>query len=350
MVVRILVGLTILVAILETLAGCSRGPVSPPAQGQAAYDALPVMATEQQFQQQVLDSPRPVLVDFSTDWCKYCRELAPTLGVLSQEYQGRAVFVRVDGDRSGSLVQKYGIHGYPTVMIFRHGARPVTLVGVREDQEYRSALDNSTSSVEPVNPPDKMSPVPTAGIKAPEIQLKGNDMAQTAASERTVTMRGQPMELVGTPQKVGDKAPNFVVVDNDLKETNFYDIPGKAFVILSVPSLDTRVCDIETRRFNEEAAKLGADVKVLAISMDLPFAQKRWCAGANIKNVQTLSDYRYASFGSAYGVLIKDLRLHARCVFVLDANRKFTYIQLVPEVSSEPNYDSVLEAVRNAAG
>ena len=173
-------------------------------------------------------------------------------------------------------------------------------------------------------------------------------MSQTATSERTVTMRGQPLELVGTPQKVGDKAPNFLVVDNDLKEVNFYDIPGKVFVISSVPSLDTRVCDIETRRFNEEAAKLGADVKILTISMDLPFAQKRWCGAANIKNVQTLSDYRHASFGSAYGVMIKDLRLEARCVFVIDANRKITYIQLVPEVSSEPNYDSVLEAVRNA--
>ena len=252
---------------------------------------------------------------------------------------------------SGSLVQKYGVRGYPTVLIFHPGAKPVTLVGVREAQEYRSALDNSTSSVEPVTPSMKMSVVPTADIKAEatEIQTKGNDMSQTATSERTVTMRGQPMELVGTQQKVGDKAPNFVVVDNDLKETNFYDIPGKVFVILSVPSLDTRVCDIETRRFNEEAGKLGADVKVLTISMDLPFAQKRWCGAANIKNVQTFSDYRYASFGSAYGVMIKNLRLHARCVFVLDANRKFTYIELVPEVSSEPNYDSALDAIRSAA-
>ena len=173
-------------------------------------------------------------------------------------------------------------------------------------------------------------------------------MTQTSTAERTVTMRGQPMELVGTQQKVGDKAPDFVVVDNDLKELHFRDIPGKVFVISSVPSLDTRVCDIETRRFNEEAANLGPDVKVLTISMDLPFAQKRWCGAANIKNVQTLSDYRHASFGSAYGVMIKDLRLEARCVFVIDANRKITYIQLVPEVSSEPNYDSVLEAVRNA--
>jgi thiol peroxidase len=171
-------------------------------------------------------------------------------------------------------------------------------------------------------------------------------MSQTATSERIVTMHGRPLELVGGVLNVGDKAPDFVVVDNDLKEVHFNDIQGKVFILSSVPSLDTPVCDLETRRFNEEAAKLGPGVKVLTISMDLPFAQKRWCAAAGIRNVQTLSDYRHADFGSAYGVMIKGLRLEARCVFVLDSNRKITYIQLVPEIASEPNYDSVLEAVR----
>ncbi len=349
MFVRALVGLAILAMMLETMAGCSRGREAGGVDGQAAYDALPVVTTEQQFQQQVLDSPKPVLVDFSTDWCGYCKELAPSLGLLSKEYQGRALFLRVDGDRSKPLVQKYGIRGYPTVLVFRPGARPVTLEGLHEAQEYRQAIDNAAGSAKTENPPGKMAYVPTAEMSAPEIQTKGNDMAQTATSERTVTMRGQPMELVGTQLKVGDKAPDFVVVDNDLKEAHFRDIPGKVFVISSVPSLDTRVCDIETRRFNEEAARLGPDVKVLTISMDLPFAQKRWCGAANVKNVQTLSDYRHASFGSAYGVMLKDLRLLARCVFVIDAHRKITHIQLVTEISSEPNYDSVLEAVRVAS-
>lgn len=172
-------------------------------------------------------------------------------------------------------------------------------------------------------------------------------MAQTTAtSDRIVTMHGQPLELVGTLPKVGDKAPNFTVVDNDLKEVRFYDMPGKAFILSAVPSLDTPVCDRETRRFNEEAGKLGPNVKVLTISMDLPFAQKRWCAGAGIANVQTLSDYRNGDFGSTYGVMIKGLRLAARCVFVLDANRKVVHVQLVPEISSEPDYDAVLEAVK----
>jgi thiol peroxidase len=180
---------------------------------------------------------------------------------------------------------------------------------------------------------------------------KGTTMSQAATvAARTVTMHGQPVELVGTPLKVGDKAPDFVVVNNDFKEVRFYDLKAKVFVLSAVPSLDTPVCDRETHRFNVEAGKLPSDVKVLTISMDLPFAQKRWCAAAGVANVQTVSDYRYASFGSAYGVLIKDARLEARCVFVVDSNRKITSIQLVPEVASEPDYDQVLQAVRKLTG
>jgi thiol peroxidase len=113
-----------------------------------------------------------------------------------------------------------------------------------------------------------------------------------------------------------------------------------------VPSLDTSVCDLETRKFNEKAAQLGSDVVVLTISMDLPFAQTRWCGAAGIKNVQTLSDYRDASFGNAYGVLIKDLRLLARAVFVVDKKGVVRYLQIVPEIATEPDYDAVLKAAK----
>jgi thiol peroxidase len=161
-----------------------------------------------------------------------------------------------------------------------------------------------------------------------------------------VTMKGQPVTLVGKVVKVGQKAPDFDVVANDMSVVKFSSFAGKTCIIASVPSLDTSVCDMETRRFNEEAGKLGSDVIVLTISMDLPFAQKRWCGAAGVKNVQTLSDYRYASFGNTYGVLIKDLRLLARAVFIVDKTGIVRYVQIVPEIATEPNYDAVLEAVK----
>jgi thioredoxin-dependent peroxiredoxin len=161
-----------------------------------------------------------------------------------------------------------------------------------------------------------------------------------------VTMKGKPVTLVGQAVKVGQKAPDFEVTANDLSPTRFSSFAGKVCVIASVPSLDTSVCDLETRKFNEKAAQLGGDVVVLTISMDLPFAQKRWCGAAGIKNVQTLSDYRDASFGNAYGVLIKDLRLLARAVFVVDKKGVVRYLQVVPEIATEPDYDAVLKAVK----
>jgi thiol peroxidase len=173
-------------------------------------------------------------------------------------------------------------------------------------------------------------------------------MTQATHIVRTVTMKGRPLELAGIGVNVGQLAPDFIAVDNDLKEVHFADMQAKVFVLSSVPSLDTPICSIETHRFNAEADKLGPDVKVLTISMDLPFAQKRWCAAGGIQNLQTLSDYRYGAFGSAYGLMIKNLRLEARCVLVVGPGRKITYIQLVPELSTEPDYDKVLDAVQTA--
>lgn len=161
-----------------------------------------------------------------------------------------------------------------------------------------------------------------------------------------VTMKGNALTLVGPALKVGDKAPDFVVLNNDLAPVNLSAYDGKVRIISSVPSLDTPVCDMETRRFNQEAGNLGPDVVVLTISMDLPFAQKRWCGAAGVDKVITLSDHRDATFGSGYGVLIKELRLLARSVFVVDKKGVIRYIQHVKELTQEPDYEAVLKAVK----
>jgi thiol peroxidase len=176
----------------------------------------------------------------------------------------------------------------------------------------------------------------------------GCDNKEKIMNERkgVITMKGKPLTLTGKEIRVGDAAPDAEVVANDLSEVKLSSYRGKVCIITSVPSLDTSVCDIETRRFNEEAGKLGGNVVVLTISMDLPFAQKRWCGAAGVKNVVTLSDYRYASFGREYGVLIKELRLLARTVFVVDKAGIVCYVQIVPEIATEPDYDAALKAAK----
>ena len=166
--------------------------------------------------------------------------------------------------------------------------------------------------------------------------------------ERTglVTMKGNPVTLIGNELKVGQQAPDVGLVANDLAVVKLSSFAGKVRIITSVPSLDTPVCDMETRRFNEEAGRLGDGLVVLTVSMDLPFAQKRWCGTAGVKNVQTLSDYREAAFGKSYGVLIKDLRLLARAIFVVDKNGVIRYQELVKEVGTEPDYEAALKAAK----
>ncbi|MBA4357274.1 MAG: thiol peroxidase, partial [Desulfovibrio sp.] len=165
-----------------------------------------------------------------------------------------------------------------------------------------------------------------------------------------VTMRGNPLTLLGPEIKVGDKAPDFSLVTNDMQPVSLADYHGMALALVSVPSLDTPVCAVETRRFNAEAAKLGEGVRILTVSMDLPFAQKRWCGAMGIDKVETLSDHREASFGLNYGVLIKELRLLARAVFVVDRAGLLTYVELVREIADEPYYAGVLAALTKAAG
>ena len=162
------------------------------------------------------------------------------------------------------------------------------------------------------------------------------------------TFKGGPLTLLGNEVKKGDKAPNFTVLANDLSPATLADYPGKVLIIAAVPSLDTPVCDMETRRFNTEAVALGPDVKVLTVSMDLPFAQTRWCAAAGIDAVQTLSDHRDASFGEAFGVLIKELRLLSRSVFVVDRKGVVTYVQYLKEITEEPDYAAALAAAKAA--
>jgi len=165
-------------------------------------------------------------------------------------------------------------------------------------------------------------------------------------AQRTVNMKGRPLVLAGNEIKLSDKAPDFEVVGKDLSPVKFSSFAGKVCIISCVPSLDTSVCDIMTRRFNEEAVKLGDDVVVLAVSMDLPFGQNRWCIAADVKNVYILSDHRTASFGLAYGVLLKDLRLLARAVFVVDKEGIVRYREIVPEITHEPDYDKALQEVK----
>jgi thiol peroxidase len=167
-----------------------------------------------------------------------------------------------------------------------------------------------------------------------------------AERPQAVSFQGRPLTLAGSWVGEGDRAPDCPVVNNDLEEVRLADWDDRVRVIATVPSLDTPVCEVETRRFNSEAADLGADVVILTVSMDLPFAQQRWCAAQEVERVITLSDHREAAVGWAYGVLIKELRLLARAVFVVDKTGTVRHAQLVADLGQEPDYPAVLEAVR----
>ena len=169
--------------------------------------------------------------------------------------------------------------------------------------------------------------------------------------ERTgvTAIDGNPLTLIGPELKTGDRAPDFSVVDNEMNTVSLNDFKSKLLIISAVPSLDTPVCDIETQKFNSKASALGDDIQILTISMDLPFAQKRWCGANNIDKVITLSDHRQASFGNAFGVLIKELRLLARAVFVLDEKRIIQKIVILDDVTKEPDYEDIIQSVKNLA-
>jgi thiol peroxidase len=161
-----------------------------------------------------------------------------------------------------------------------------------------------------------------------------------------IAMKGSPLTLLGEPHNVGDAAPDCEVVGQDLEPVKLSSFQGKIRIISAMPSLDTSVCDMMTRKFSEEAVALAQDVVVLAVTMDLPFAQGRWCIAADVDNVHVLSDHRTAAFGEAYGVLIKDLRLLARAVFVVDRDGIIRYTQIVDELTHEPDYEAALDAAK----
>ena len=171
-------------------------------------------------------------------------------------------------------------------------------------------------------------------------------MASTATS---VTFKGNPVELAGEPPKSGDKAPDFQLTANDMSAKSLADYKGKVKLITTVPSLDTPVCDTETRTFNEKASALGDNVVVLTVSVDTPMAQKRWCGAAGVERVECLSDFKDHSFGKTYGVRMPGLGLLARSVMIVDQDDKVRYVQLVPEIAQEPDYDDAINALKDIA-
>jgi thioredoxin-dependent peroxiredoxin len=167
-------------------------------------------------------------------------------------------------------------------------------------------------------------------------------------AERQTTLKGNPFKLMGPELKTGDKAPDFELTDNGLKPLKLSDTKGVR-IFSVVPSLDTPVCDMQTRRFNEEASKLDG-VMILTVSCDLPFAQKRWCGAAGVDKVTTASDYKNGNFGEAWGTMIQDLRIESRAVFVVDGGNTVTYAQYVPEIGEHPDYEAALSAAKATAG
>ena len=163
-----------------------------------------------------------------------------------------------------------------------------------------------------------------------------------------VTFKGNPMTLVGEMPKAGDTAPDCTCTGLDMSDVKLSDLKGKKVLLVSVPSLDTPVCDIEAKRFNEEAGKLGSDVAVVTVSRDLPFAQKRWCGANDADNLVVVSDYKYRSFGEAFGLEVKELAILARAVFAIDADGRIVYEELVKEIADQPDYDAALAAVKTA--
>ena len=223
----------------------------------------------------------------------------------------------------------------------------------RAEAEYKRLREELEKKAQPLG--DKVRELEEyrkkAEMKMAELQSRAKEYVSKAGSgveerQGILTFKGGPMTLLGPEVKVGGKAPDFKAVDTGMQLATLDSFRGKIKIISSVPSLDTPVCDMETRRFNEEAGKLPDNVVVLTVSMDLPFAQKRWCAAAGVEKVKTLSDYQGQSFGLAYGVVIKELKLLARAVFIVDDQDIVRYIEIVPEVTKEPDYDRVLNAVK----
>lgn len=164
--------------------------------------------------------------------------------------------------------------------------------------------------------------------------------------EDATTLMGKPMTLIGPELKPGDMAPDFHVVDSSMQPVSLRETAGRTRIFSVIPSLDTPVCDAQTRRFDEEAATLQ-NVDIYTVSMDLPFAQKRWCGAFSVDRVKMLSDHKDGSFGTAYGTLIKDLRIESRAIFVVGPDNRLRHVEYVKDVSDHPDYTAALDAVKN---
>lgn len=169
------------------------------------------------------------------------------------------------------------------------------------------------------------------------------------ARKGVITFKGNPMTLLGNEVATGSAAPDFTVhyFDGGLKTISKKDLQGKATILSVVPSLDTGVCQTQTKRFNQELGSLGDSINAVTISRDLPFAQNRFCGAEDVKNIKVGSDYQSGAFGEAFGVMIDELKLLARSVFVLDKDGKVVYSEIVPEVTHEPNYENALTALKS---
>ena len=165
-------------------------------------------------------------------------------------------------------------------------------------------------------------------------------------SNKNISFKGNKLTILGTEIKEGDKAPAFTLVGTEMNDVTLDSFKGKALILSVVPSLDTPTCAIQTKRFNKEAASLSKDVAILTVSLDLPFAQKRWCGAEEVENLTTASDYKYRSFGEAYGAYIKEMGLLARAVFVIGKDSKVNYVEYVANLSDEPDYAGALKAVK----
>ena len=292
-----------------------------------------------QFNKQVLAAQGPVMVDFYATWCRPCHLLEPVLDSVADQYKGRVEFVRLDAEKFADLSRLYKIEGYPTVLMFRNGQVVKQWLGLQERPQYVAGI--AAELERPATAPTTQAQTQSEG---------GQTMARHDQTAGSVTMKGKKLDLTGQSLSVGNAAPDFTAVANDMSDFHLSDLAGEVVLVASVPSLDTSVCATETRHFNEEAAKLGGGITVLTVSMDLPFAQKRWCGAEGISAVKTVSDYRDADFGHKYGLLIEPLRLLARAVLVVDRGGTIRYIQVVDEVANEPDYAAALAAARTTAG
>jgi thiol peroxidase len=169
-----------------------------------------------------------------------------------------------------------------------------------------------------------------------------------AKNNEIITMKGSPLKVEGRCIEEGTQAPEFTLTANDMSDTTLASFAGKVLVLVCIPSLDTPVCAIETKRFNQEAANLSKDVAIVAVSRDLPFAQKRWCGAEGVSSVTTLSDYKYRTFGKSYGTELPDLAILARAVFVIDKAGKVAHVDYVTEIADEPDYSAALAAVKKS--